>query len=102
MGAVLGDLAAEAGGVGDADGVEVTSLRIAPFDSRKFFTFLACSSVAERLNSNGSLARAPRICSAVFFGNILWSAATKASGEVPSLSPVTLIANLLASALTAL
>jgi len=80
----------------------MANFKIAPFDSRKLLTFLACSSVAERVNSNGSLAKAARICSAVFLGKILCRAVTKTSGEVPGLNPVRLMANLLVSALAAL
>jgi hypothetical protein len=99
---VLGDLATVAGGVEPAVAVELANFRIAPFDSRKLLTFLACSSVAERVNSNGRLAKAPRICSAVFRGKIRWRAETSASVEVPGFNPVRLMANLLASALAAL
>jgi hypothetical protein len=99
---VLGDLAAEGGGAGGAEAVEVTKLRMAPFDSRKLLTFLACSSEAERVSSNGSLAKAPRICSAFLPGNILCKAVIKSSGEVPGLKPVNLIENFLASELAAL
>jgi hypothetical protein len=97
---VLGDLAAEAGEAGVADAVKV--LRIAPLDSRKLLTFLACSSVADLVNSNGSLAKAPRNCSAVFRGKMRWRATTKSSEEAPGFNPVNLMVNLLASALAVL